>query len=277
MSAHAFAATGTLWWIDSDQPELNTLAEGWVRDAEARLSRFRPDSALSRLNTTGVAEDALLAQIVTEGLMWEHATEGAFSIKLGRELCALGYDRDLARVVGGLPTARPSATDVVVDGDVVRVRSVGEPAWIDLGGIAKGWVVDRVHDRLRRAGATWALVDGGGDLRGSGRPWPIGVGDDATILDDGGIATSSTLERRWTDLTGAPRHHVLDPATGLPADGPIVTATVRAPTALVADVLATAMLVAPQRVLLRLPALRAAAWVRDHRGHTWTTPDWEPA
>lgn len=274
----AFAAMGTDWWIHSDRPDLHADAIATVRGLEARLSRFLAGSAVCRLRADGAVTDAALARVVEAALALSASTDGAFSILLGRELADLGYDRTFGAISGGLPGRRASATEVRVDGDRVIVAATGEPAWVDVGGIAKGWTVDHVHDRLRGAGATWALVDGGGDLRGSGRPWPIGVGEahDVTLRDEA-VATSSALGRRWRGADGVDHHHILDPRTGASAAGPIVVATVRAPRATTADALATALIADPRRTLPRLWAHGATAWMRDRDGNTWTTPDWETA
>jgi thiamine biosynthesis lipoprotein len=249
----AFAAMGTDWWIHSDRPDLHAAAVATVRGLEARLSRFVAGSAVCRLRADGVVTDAALARVVEVALALSASTDGAFSILLGRELADLGYDRTFGAISGGAPGGRPSPTQLRVDGDRVTVEAPGPAAWVDVGGIAKGWTVDHVHDRLRAAGASWALVDGGGDLRGSGRPWPVGVGEahDGT-LHDAAVATSSALGRRWRGDDGGDHHDILDPRTGRSAGGPIVVATVHAADATTADALATALIADPRRTLPRL-------------------------
>ena len=133
-------------------------------------------------------------------------------------------------------------------------RSVSLPAdlALDFGGIAKGWTVDRVA--LVYAPLGPVLVDAGGDLRVigtvDGEAWPIGVQapfeperDRAIVcVRDGALATSSIGGRRWQrgDRT---LHHVIDPRTGTAAQSDLHSVTVRAPTAMMADVAAKVVLV----------------------------------
>jgi thiamine biosynthesis lipoprotein len=272
----AFRAMGTSWWVTCDRHNLLVSVEAWVRSLEARLTRFEPTSSLSRLNRERSMRDPLLAAVARAALRWQAITKGAFDPTLGRPLAALGYDRDFGTLVP-VPLQPGASGSLRVNVDASTVSLEGEGT-LDLGGIAKGWAVDRVHDRLRRRGARAILVDGGGDLRGSGRSWPLGVpGDRAIVLNDGAVATSSTLERRWTATDGTPLHHILDPATRMPADSGIVTATVRAPDATTADVLATALVVGPATVVPLLADHGASALLVDRSGRAWGTHTWTEA
>ncbi|HEU4941785.1 MAG TPA: FAD:protein FMN transferase, partial [Gaiellaceae bacterium] len=116
---------------------------------------------------------------------------------------------------------------------------------LDLGGIAKGYAADRAAAILAGAGA--CLVDAGGDVVAHGRPWPVGVetGDGTLTLEvaAGAIATSGRDRRRWT-RAGEEQHHLIDPATGRPADGDLLRVTVVASTAAEAEVLAKTLFLA---------------------------------
>ncbi len=118
-----------------------------------------------------------------------------------------------------------------------------EPGYrLDLGGIAKGYAVDRAATILAEAGP--CLVNAGGDLVGSGRLWPVGVetaeGEITLGLEDGAIATSGRDRRRWR-RNGNESHHLIDPVTGAPAEGEFLRVTVVAETAVAAEVLAKAV------------------------------------
>lgn len=273
--ARRFRAMGTDWWVFADRLELLEDAEARVHAAEGRLSRFRRDSALSRLNRDREVRDPILARVVAAGLDLRRRTRGAFEPGVGGALVSLGYDRDFARIGEGTIRSRPvdnSLAGAVVDGDTVRLLGDGA---LDLGGVAKGWTVDRVHDGLIEAGARRVLVDGGGDLRGSGGPWSIGVGArGSATLDGEGIATSSVRHRAWAGPSGTRLHHLIDPATGRPSSRTVATATVIAPDATTADALATALVVAPERVAPILGELRARAWVVDRTGREWVSDEW---
>ena len=115
-----------------------------------------------------------------------------------------------------------------------------EGTGVDLGGIAKGWLADRLAERL---GAN-CLVNLGGDLfaRGGGPEgsgWPVGFAGKTLLLKDLGAATSGTRYRRW----GADLHHLIDPRSGLPAVSDLEEVSVLAPTGADAEIFAkTALL-----------------------------------
>jgi len=276
MSPVAFRAMGTSWWIHCDLPSHLAEAEALVHTLEARLSRFRADSALSRLNRGRRVTCPTLAAVTRLALGFRAGTDGAFDPLLGAELAAIGYDRSFEHLGARHDTARTWSgrllhTYVTIDGDEVHLDGPGD---LDLGGLAKGYAVDRIIALLLERGATSVLVDGGGDLRGAGPSFPIGVGDGLVVESHhGAIATSSTLERRWLTSDDHVRHHILDPHTGFPSDSPIDIATVIAPDAVTADALATALIVAPEAILDRLPDFAAHALVRAGDGHWWQSPD----
>jgi thiamine biosynthesis lipoprotein len=117
---------------------------------------------------------------------------------------------------------------------------------IDLGGIAKGWVIDRASDLLSTYG--FGFINVGGDIRIFGdlpRPLNIGIEDpfeptkmlSSIQISDGAVATSTSMKRRWK-LDGRNKHHLIDAATGEPSASTIISSTVTAKTAVEADVLA---------------------------------------
>jgi thiamine biosynthesis lipoprotein len=226
--------------------------EGVIREAEHEfrrlelvLSRFRPDSELSRLNrarTMRVGPE--LAEVVRLAVDARETTRGRFDPTVYNAVVSAGYDRSFELIEAestcashvGVP---PCLGRIEIDGDLVVIEA---GFGLDLGGIAKGWAADRVCAMLSSAGP--ALVDAGGDLVGAGRTWPIGVSTPArTItlgLRDGALATSGRDRRRWI-RDGNEAHHLIDPATGAPANGDVLTVTVAAGTAAEAEVLAKAL------------------------------------
>ena len=280
MNTRRFEAMNTSWWVRCDRSVLLDGVEPWVEEVEARLSRFLDDSALSRLNRTRSAEDAILAGVTRAALEMAEATGGAFDPTLGGQLAALGYDRSFEKIDRPTVERRREGDDgaplaVHLEGDRVELHGDGE---LDLGGIAKGWTIDRVVERLRSSGAESVLVDAGGDLRGTGRPWPIGLEAGPVVeLTGAAIATSSRRRRRWASAGGEEFHHILDPETGQSADSPLAEVTVIAGEAATADALATALLVAPDRLLPQLDRWEARAAVRSADGDWWTTSNWKEA
>jgi thiamine biosynthesis lipoprotein len=157
-------------------------------------------------------------------------------------------------------------------------RTVWLPAGvsIDLGGLAKGWAADLIARRSTHP----VLVDAGGDLAVSGPlpdggPWPIAIGDPfepranlATVaLLAGGVATSGRDYRVWRQ-GGELRHHLIDPRTGRPAVTDVLTVSVVAPSALLAEIAAKVVFLLGvdegMRWIDARPALAALA-VRDDR------------
>ena len=154
-------------------------------------------------------------------------------------LVAAGYDRTIAEV-----RRRPApavAADPVAVPPLDEVLDVGEGwarlrpgAAVDLGGVGKGWLADRLAERLENA-----VVNLGGDLRAlgagpGGEGWTAGLCDGSAVrVTDAGIATSGRAGRRW-----AGGHHLVDPRTGRPAPGGPDAVSVVAATALAAEVLA---------------------------------------
>ncbi|GMU41296.1 MAG: FAD:protein FMN transferase [Chloroflexota bacterium] len=274
-----FRAMNTEWWIAAgDDADLDG-AEALVHEIEARLSRFRQHSALSRLNRERVATDPWLAEVVSLALEAHVLTDGAFDIRVAEALALAGYDRSFELIAthpasAGIAMRPACGTAVTVRGDTVRLDGRGS---VDLGGVAKGWAVDRVAAQLAASGATSWFVDGGGDLRAAGldaggHPWLAGAADGQAVrMDEGAVCTSSTLRRRWPSAGGGVAHHIIDPASGLPAVTGVTTAVVVAEDAATADMLATAVIASPARGLAAVHAVDGEAMV-EHDGRWEMTP-----
>ena len=217
---------------------------------ERRFSRFRGDSELSRVNAAAGSWTTVsggFAELVGFALAAWERTAGRFDPTLLGAMLAAGYDRDFDEIVAGaraeLHPGRPArgAGDVRLDGRRLRLP---DGVALDLGGVAKGWTVDRAALAAVDAGLPWALIEAGGDLRLIGEPpragLEIAVEDPECsdteigriVLRDGGLATSSVTRRAW----GPGLHHLIDPATGAPSTGPVLQATVWAPTCADAEI-----------------------------------------
>jgi thiamine biosynthesis lipoprotein len=240
-----------------------------LADLEDRWSRFRPGSELSRVNAAAVGPAGAAAVVspetaaLVQRLLWGwSATDGRFDPTVS--LRSLGYDRDLAAVRAAGPTPvdpclrpgpAPGCDGVRIDA-ATSVLRLPHGVALDPGGCGKGLAADLAALEAVDAGAAGALVVVGGDLRAAGEPpaggWEVdvdhGVGGTVPLtLSAGALATSSTLRRRWRRGHGPAAevvHHVVDPATGRPTTGRVVAVTVLAPEAWLAEVLATALLVA---------------------------------
>jgi FAD:protein FMN transferase len=248
-------------------------AEQELRRLERLLTRFEPDSELSRLNRRGtMVVGPQLLELVELALGARGRTGGRFDPTVHDALVAAGYDRNFDQMQasdgGPISVTARCAGGVFVDASASIVAL--EPGIrLDLGGIAKGYAADRAAAILTRVGP--CLVDAGGDIAARGRPWPIGLetGDGALTLElaDGGIATSGRDRRRWT-RHGEERHHLIDPATARPASGDLLRVTVVASSAAEAEVLAKMLFLADSSAAVEeanSDAIPAALVTRDGR------------
>ncbi len=217
-------------------------AQGEFERLEQVLSRFREDSELSQLNRDGATQTAShdLIRVVEIALEAREATAGLFDPTIHDAVVAAGYDRSFEAVApdtASIPAAPKAACggEVRVDGTTIAL----EPGTrLDLGGIGKGYAADRVAEQLAVTGP--CLVNAGGDLAVRGGTWPIGVTDGLTLeLTRGGLATSGRDRRRWR-RGGVERHHLIDPQTGMPAEGTPLRVTVIGSSAVEAEVAAKA-------------------------------------
>jgi thiamine biosynthesis lipoprotein len=238
--------------------------ENELAQLDEACSRFRDDSELARLNTAGgeaVRVSPLLFEAVEVAVSAAASTGGLVDPTIGRSLRLAGYDQRFASVrLRDGSTFRPSFAPVPgwrqLELDHAR-RSVRVPAGVelDLGATAKALAADRSARAAARASGTGVLVSLGGDIAVAGQAppggWPVRIADDhASGLDEpgpivaiaaGGLATSGTTVRRW--LAGETElHHIVDPATGRPAQTPWRTVSVTGPSCVDANVASTAAL-----------------------------------
>jgi len=250
--------------------ELAVAALDLVDSIEERISIYRPDSELSRINATATSRWVDVSA-ETWPLLWRarelwELTGGAFDMAAGALVRAWGFLRRQGRTpdTDDLRVAVESAgmQHVELDPERRRVRFLRPGVELNPGAIGKGWAVDRALALLASGGVPSALVHGGQSsvrARGiqgpavSGRHgWRVGLQHPlrpgrrlATItLDDEALGTSGSGTQFFIDR-GRRLGHILDPRTGLPAEG-VISATVIAPSAADADALATAAYVLGQ-------------------------------
>lgn len=238
MRRHEFRAMGTdveLLLVGEPGDSFRAVEAEFER-LEEIMSRFRPQSELSRLNAAGwIDAGPDLLRVVRLALAAREETVGLFDPTVHRALVAAGYDRSFERVE---PDGSDGSCGARCGGEVTVSgrRIVLEPGTLlDLGGIGKGYAVDRACELLAPAGP--CLVNAGGDLAVRGGAWPVGASGLTLLLESGAIATSGRDRRRW-ERNGDERHHLIDPRTGRPAETALLSVTVVAPTAVRADVLA---------------------------------------
>jgi FAD:protein FMN transferase len=216
------------------------LVRALFEERDARFSRFRPSSELSRVNALPLGLTLVsgeFASMLSLSLDAARATDGLVTPSVGGAIVAAGYDRDFDRLppdVGAVvPAAVPSWHSISLHGGgLLRTETVQ----LDLNGVVKGKTVD---DALELAGRGW--VSAGGDVAAYD-PVVVGLPGGGTIaLHGGGLATSSVAKRRWL-AAGVPQNHLIDPRTGCATTSPWRDVSVAASTCLIADVAAKAAL-----------------------------------
>lgn len=243
---------------------------------EDALSRFRPDSELSRLNRQSgspVEVGPTLWHVLCEALGAANLTDGLVTPTILTALENAGYRESFDRLKAGSQVALlPQRTSSMVKQDDWRAiklngskHTVTVPPGmrLDFGGIAKGWAAGKAAHWLGEVAP--AMVDAGGDIAFSGpmadgAAWPIGVADpllrseqiELLAMNAGGVATSGRDYRRW-QVGEKWQHHIVDPRTNEPADTNVLSATVVAPSVIQAEVAA--------KVAMILGSKRGMEWI----------------
>lgn len=285
------AMRATLAMPASDAPGALEPVPGWFAEWEAHLSRFRQDSELARLNAAAghpVRVSIVLWEVLEAALASAKWTDGLATPTLLDAVERAGYDRSFETlmveetVVRGAETSTGAAPggrrwlgwgrSTTPDWRAIRrdaaTRTVTLPAGLrlDFGGTAKGWAADEAVRRLAVHGP--ALVDAGGDIassgpRAGGERWPVAVASpfqpDQHLallwLGRGGVATSGRDHRRW-QRAGRWQHHIIDPRSGEPASTDVLSATVVARSARMAE--------AAAKTALILGSRKGLAWIEAH-------------
>jgi FAD:protein FMN transferase len=239
---------------------LGELAAAEALRIEHKFSRYRDDSIVAHINTSGgrpIELDAETARLIDYARQCHALSQGRFDITSGvlRRLWKFdGHDRlpTSAEVASLLPRVGFQRL-----GWQPPVLTLPEGMEIDLGGLGKEYAVDRVYGLIAAQFHGALLVNFGGDLRASrappAGPWRVGVerpgaaGDARLLLEvgAGALATSGTTHRHFT-VDGVRYGHILDPRTGYPVQGAPLSVTVAAATCSEAGTFSTlAMLQGP--------------------------------
>jgi thiamine biosynthesis lipoprotein len=237
-----------LWSTD---PELAVRAIDAVMDDMRRtdelMSTYKPESQLSQVNAHAferpVKVDPDIIDVVAKALEYSRLSDGAFDITYASVGYLYDYRAHVHPSQAQIDAALPSVDyrQVKVDRKANTIRFLKKGMRIDLGGIAKGWAVDRGVEILRGLGIEHAMVNAGGDTRllgdRLGKPWIVGIRDprkDHAVvtripLQDEAISTSGDYERFFEE-DGVRYHHILVPGTGK-SPGLVRSVTVIGPTA----------------------------------------------
>lgn len=270
-------------------PALIDHAPRRFADLEDRWSRFRPQSEVSQVNHGAgslVSVSPETAELFARALEGWRLTGGLYDPTVLGAVLRAGYDRPISELrrlrvaPGGYSALGLGCGRIEVGPDWVRLPPhVG----FDPGGIAKGLAADLVCRELIELGTAGALVNAGGDVRVLGRSaegacWTIAVVHPFQTaplallgLANGGVATSTTLLRRW-QVGAQARHHLIDPTTGEPATGPVQLASVVAGEAWLAEVYTKALILAPHPTVALLNDAGLSGLIVDETGRISANP-----
>ena len=273
----------------ADEAEQTRLVHQLITDAflecdryEKLLSKTIESSEISQINDASgqtVEVSTETAEVIEKGLWYGKVSEGLFDITIGKASAL--WDFHEAEAVAGNESAAESLlpdeaelAEAVKHVDYQRVKANGlsvsladSEMEIDLGGIAKGYIADRVTDFLEEKGVVSAVIDLGGNIVAIGgktaellteggaesmADFNIGIKDPQSDVGallavfpahDKTVVTSGTYER-FLIQDGVKYHHILDPATGWPINNDVLSVTIIAPkgSAVDADGLSTTCL-----------------------------------
>ncbi|MEN6427653.1 MAG: FAD:protein FMN transferase [Phycisphaerales bacterium] len=254
---------------------------------ESLMSYHRSDSELNQVNRYAgekpVPVNPMTFEVLRQAIHFSEVSEGTFDVTVGPLV-------DLWRAAGEMnepPTQEALAEarrkvgfkKLILDDKAMTVRFAEDGMRIDLGGIAKGYAVDKAVEAMTRRGALGGMVDLGGNIRCFGRAprgqekWRIGIQDPNVAPDDlspskyllvleltdASVATSGDY-RRFAVVEGQRQSHILDTRSGRGAEK-LVSDTIIAPDAITADALSTAVNIlgpeAGMALIERLPGIEA--------------------
>ena len=243
-----------------------------IKKLETLLNYFSEDSEISAVNRAAGIKPVKVSdetrEIMIKMIDIAKATEGAFDATIAPVIQLWKFSKD--------PTASsvPSSEVIrqalrLVDYKKIKISKAASEIFleekgmeIDLGGIAKGYGADKAVDVLKVRGIKSALVAIAGDIRGfglnlSGKGWKVGIQDPRPAsasdkpwedifavlhLEDSAISTSGDYQRFFIK-DGRRYHHILDPATGFPAESMLISVSVIAPEGYISDALSTAVFI----------------------------------
>jgi FAD:protein FMN transferase len=257
------------------------------------MSHYRPESPLSRVNRDAgrhpVAVEPELFDFIVDAMRYHHDSGGAFDITVGPLMRAWGFFRGEGRVPSDheLAEARRhvGGAHVRLDGASKTIAFDASGVQLDLGGIAKGYAVDRVAALLRRRQIAAALISAGGStIYGLGTPpgrdgWEVMIQDPidprtdalSVQLKDRAVSVAGSSEKSF-EADGVTYSHIMDPRTGRPAQG-VLSVAVLARTGTAGDALDNAFFVlgpdGSRDYLSRLPETEVFFFVPDS-GRRWT-------
>ena len=243
-----------------------------IHNVDDLMSDYKEDSEISRVNKNAFARPVKVGpatfEVILRSIEFSRLTDGAFDITVGPLVKLFRTARD----TGKAPTpeqiadakAKVGYEKLILNDEERTVRFTVEGMSLDLGGIAKGYAVDKAIEAAQKLGALGAMVDIGGDVRCFGTPpqgkkiWTIGLQDPNSDrgpgillklkIENAAVTTSGDYQQ-FAIIDGKKQSHIIDRRTGKGAEG-LSSVTIIAPNATDADALSTAVTVlGPQKGL----------------------------
>ncbi len=245
--------------IHEDGDEIIIDAEQEIRRLENLLSVTMESSDISMLNAAAGEKEVELHDDVLELLQLGKAlgekTGGLFDIAISPVVKAWGFTEEVKQVPAQetldalLPLTDPA--DVIVNEKTAYLQKAGMA--VDLGGIAKGYTTDKVVTLMREKGVESAVLSLGGNIytigtKPDGKKWEVSVANPLNAddyvgllsIEDKAVVTSGGYQRYFEE-NGKKYHHIIDPATGYPAESGLLQVTIISESGTEADVLSTAL------------------------------------
>ncbi len=254
-SVDAMGTTYSLVLYGDNRDRMELAAEAAfeeVRRLDRMLSNYRPDSELTEVNRFAAQRPVKLTpelfQLLSACLDYSRASDGAFDITVGPLMRVWGFYKGSGRLPGKSEVAaaleKVGYRHLRLEPESRTVRFARPGLELDLGGIGKGYAVDRMVETLEENGITSALVSAGGSsIYGLGSPgaepegWPVKIRDpknqtrivEELRLKNLSLSTSGGYEKFF--VAGGKTHsHIMDPRTGYPAQGMLAVSVVAAKT-----------------------------------------------
>ncbi len=232
------------------EQKLKQFEDYWHAWRESDLYRF--NGSLRELKPVQIPESLL--ELITLSKQYYQSSQQLFNPAIGKLIAAYGFHDDASKdqeLVNEIRRNLPTMNDIVINGG--EATSLNPHLALDLGGIAKGYAMEKIQKYLKSAGFDSFLINAGGDVLTSGkrfeRPWVIAIqnpfapGAIASIELSGNqrLFTSGNY-RRFYEKDDELVHHIIDPRTGKPSNN-ISSATVLSNDAVLADVAATTLMI----------------------------------
>ncbi len=249
---------GTFVEVISPDKRASKIAFDEIQKIENLLSKYKPDSEVSKLNALGESKvSPEIFFIIKKSKEFSEASGGAFDITVAPLVDLWGFTDRKFKIPQDdeiKETLKLVGSEKIVLNDNDNVVKFSFPGMkIDLGGIAKGYALDCAAKKLKNAGIKSCLINAGGQVYALGdkfgAPWRIGIKNprrdaptEFITLENQSASTSGNYEQFFVK-DGMRYAHIIDPKTGSPAKAGLISVTVTAPEGLTADTLSTAIFV----------------------------------